>query len=165
MLAKSNRWREARLPLPKLRSLAKGDPIVLTNAGLIEIDGRSFADQAANTALAPLMPSIFYGDYEATLAYLREKPVADLFEVERSQIFGPEVQGFEANMPKYITAAIEPALLLDPTLAPARFLKGWALILADPTDRQGLAEIEQAAQLEPKEPLYAACAAYLKTRG
>jgi hypothetical protein len=164
-LAKGNRWKEALLAVAKMRDLAKGDPIARTNMGLIELDGNSFAEQAANTDLSPPMPSIFYGDYATALEYLRGKPVADLFEVERSQIFGEQAQGFEANKPGYITTTIEPALVLDPTLAPAHFLEGWALILANPSDPKGLAEIERAATLDPQEKLYADCVAYLKAKG
>jgi hypothetical protein len=164
-LAKGNRWKEALLAVAKMRDLAKGDPIARTNIGLIELDGNSFAEQAANTDLSPPMPSIFYGDYATALEYLRGKPVADLFEVERSQIFGEQAQGFEANKPGYITTTIEPALVLDPTLAPAHFLEGWALILANPSDPKGLAEIERAATLDPQEKLYADCVAYLKAKG
>jgi hypothetical protein len=79
-------------------------------------------------------------------------------------VFGPEVQGFEANIPKYITTTVEPALALDPNFAAGHFFRGWALALADQHDPQALREIEQAATLDPNEALYSACIAYLKQR-
>jgi hypothetical protein len=162
--AKANRWKETLPLVARLRSQGQQNQIARTNATLIELRLLPFADQAENSSFTPLIPQLFYGDYSAALAYLRAKPAEELFDVETSQVFGPEVQGFEANIPKYITTTVEPALALDPNFAAGHFFRGWALALADQHDPQALREIEQAATLDPNEALYSACIAYLKQR-
>jgi hypothetical protein len=161
-LARAGLWKDALPLVAQLRDQAAGNPDANWNAALIELHGKPFAEQASTEGLTPLMPAIFYGDYEAAVDYLREKGAEAIFTPEQSQIFGPEVQGFESAMPAYITSTVEPALVLKPELAPAHFLKGWALALADPTSQDAIALIEEAARLTPEEALYSEALAYLR---
>jgi hypothetical protein len=56
------------------------------------------------------------------------------------------------------------ALEVEPNLAPAYFLRGWAYHLHDPQDSRAILDIDRAAQLAPQEPLFSEAAAYLKQR-
>ncbi len=51
---------------------------------------------------------------------------------------------------------------LKPNLAAARFLRGWAAYLLDPNDPTALADVQQAANLAPKDEFYINAAAYLR---
>lgn len=161
-LARAGLWKEALALAAQLRDQAAGDADALWNAALIDVRGQPFEEQASGEGLTPLMPAIFYGDYQAAVEYLREKGAEAIFTPEASQVFGPEIQGFEAAMPDYITRTVEPALVLQPELAEAHFLNGWALALANPSDPQAIASIEEAARLKPEETLYKEALAYLQ---
>src|SRR5439155_9150725 len=50
---------------------------------------------------------------------------------------------------------------VQPDLAPAYFLRGWATYRKDPNSPAALADIKQAAALAPKDALYSQSIAYL----
>jgi hypothetical protein len=54
------------------------------------------------------------------------------------------------------------SLTLRPDMASALFLRGWAAFLLNPEDPAVLADIQQAAALDPDEPLYAEALAFLQ---
>jgi hypothetical protein len=65
-------------------------------------------------------------------------------------------------MVKYVARTTTLQLEAQPDLAAAYFVRGWALALVDPKDPSALADIQQAADLDPSEALYAEALDYLE---
>ncbi|MCL5264107.1 MAG: hypothetical protein M1343_02730 [Chloroflexi bacterium] len=64
----------------------------------------------------------------------------------------------------WITATTSGAIQAQPDLAGAYFLRGWAINLQSPGNPAALADIERAARLDPKEPLFSQSVAFLRKR-
>ncbi len=75
---------------------------------------------------------------------------------------GAVAEGFEPQLTYMITQSTGLALELQPDLAAAHFLRGWAVQQTDPGNSSVLADIGRAAQLDPDEVLFSESLAYLK---
>jgi hypothetical protein len=133
------------------------------NAGLLAVLIAARADQAASGAY-PLLDNLFYGDYAAALAPMRGLTPAAIFGSPSALVAGTIAEGWEEPLTASITSTTELALRLDPNLAAAHFLRGWALHLADPASPEAVTEIERAAQLAPEDALFTESLAYLRQR-
>ena len=79
-------------------------------------------------------------------------------------IVGTGAEGSEDALTEWITGTTQSVLEIEPDLAPAHYLQGWAYYLHDHGDPKALSEIERAAALDPNEALYRESVAYLKKR-
>jgi hypothetical protein len=75
---------------------------------------------------------------------------------------GTTAEGWEQQVTDEITRTAELALSFKPDLAAAYFVRGWGVHLTDPANPSVLADIERAAQLDPKETLFSESLAYLR---
>ena len=75
---------------------------------------------------------------------------------------GTTAEGWQQQVTDEITRTTDLALQFKPDLATAYFLRGWGVHLTDPKNPSVLADIERAAQLDPKEALFSESLAYLR---
>jgi hypothetical protein len=101
------------------------------------------------------MDWVFYGDYDIVIDNMRGYSPAELFSRESPLIIGTSADGSIDLMAEQIQSFTAAALTLQPNLAPAHFLRGWAAYLLNPNDPAALADVQQAAVLAPNEELYA----------
>jgi hypothetical protein len=160
-LADHGFWKDAEATISQTQFLQAYDETAAWDAALIRLVARARAEQAASGAY-PLLDNLFYGDYAAALDVLRAEQPAQLFGTDIPLVKGTTAEGFEAQLTYAVTQTTGTALELKPDLAAAYFLRGWAVHLTDPDNPSVLADIERAAQLDPKEALFSDSVVYLK---
>jgi hypothetical protein len=160
-LAEHGLWKDAQAALEQTVILAAYDETAAWDAVVIRLVAEARAQQAASGAY-PLLDQLFYGDYAAALDVLRPVPPTELFGADSPLVKGTVAEGFEAQLTYAITQSTGLALELQPNLAAAYFLRGWAVQQTDPGNPSVLADIGRAAELEPDEALFSESVAYLR---
>ncbi len=163
-LAGAGLWKEAQTAIAQARSLNSQDPTVAMDAGLIRLYADAFGEQAQNGPY-PLLDNVFYGDYPAALQVMRPLSPAQIFSQQTPLVVGTVAEGFEQSLEQQLITSTTQALQVEPNLAAAHFIRGWAFYLANPGDPRVLSDVQQAAQLDPQEPLYGQSLQYLKSQG
>jgi len=162
-------WKDASATISPTFVLATQVWRASWDAALIRLLAKARAEQAQSGAY-PLLDNLFYGDYAAALDVLRAYKPAELFAQDTPVVSGTAAAGWESSLTNSITETVNPliAAQADPqvgspqTVAAAYFLRGWAVHLTDPGNPSVLADIERAAQLDPKEALFRDSVTYLK---
>ncbi|MCX6050780.1 MAG: hypothetical protein NT075_37295 [Chloroflexi bacterium] len=162
-LAQAGLWKDALAQLDEAAKLQTADDATFTwNAAFIRLNAEAKRDVAANTEDAyPLLSQVFYGDYAAAVDVMRKHAAADLFRADTPLIVGTAAEGNEDALVDTIINNTSPALQVQPNLAPAYFLRGWAAYHKDPNSPTALADIKQAAALAPEDTLYSESVDYL----
>ncbi len=163
-LAGAGLWKDAQTTITQAKALNPQDPTVIMDAGLIGLYAGAFGQQAQDGPY-PLLDNVFYGDYPAALNVMRPLSPAQIFSQQSPLVVGTVAQGFEQSLEQQLITSTTQALQVEPNLAAAYFIRGWALYLANPSDPKVLSDVQKAAQLDPKEPLYSQSLQYLKARG
>jgi hypothetical protein len=160
-LAEHGFWKDARATVEQAAILGAQDQAATWNAALIRLVAGGRAEQAKSD-IYPLLDNLYYGDYPAALDAMRAYTPEQLFAADTPLVKGGVAEGWEPELAHEITTTTELALQLQPDLAAAHFLRGWALHLANPGSPDALAEIERAAALDPNDKLFAESVAYLR---
>jgi len=157
-VAEAELWQDARELIGRARSQAPGDEIIAWNAALINLiaGGRENA-----IGPYPLLGNIFFGTYERAVDTMRSYAPAELFSDSPPFVAGTAAEGWLDSMVEKMLVFSEKALSAKPDLAPAHFIRGWALYQADPGDPAALESVRQAQSLSPDDPLYNQSANYL----
>jgi hypothetical protein len=163
-LAGAELWKEAQAAAEKALALAPQDPTVVWNAALIRLYAEAYQAQIKDSPY-PLLVQVFYGDYAAALDVMRPYTASQIFASDTPLVTGTIASGWEEALSERVISSTTQALAVEPDLAAAYFLRGWATHLVKPDDPQVKADIEKAAALDPNEPLFAAGVAYLKKPG
>jgi len=116
--------------------------------------------QVATQSIYPLINHVFYGDYAAAVDTMRDYSPEEIFSLE-SPAMG-EAGAYGDMISSQVISASESALVVQPDLAPAYFLRAWAYYLANPEDPRVLADVQRAAELAPEDKLYSQCLDYLR---
>ncbi|MFZ5916678.1 MAG: hypothetical protein ACOYZ7_07085 [Chloroflexota bacterium] len=157
-LAQAGLWQDAAAQIEPLQDLLAEYPDVDTQTAtwdrlLIELHAEAMAAEVADSAY-PLLANLFYGDYTAALDLMRPYSPAQLFSPDSPLIVGTVADGWLEALNDWIARSTTQALALEPDLAAAYFLRGWAAYLLDPYDAQALADVEKAVELAPGDPLF-----------
>jgi len=160
-LAGAELWKEAQATAERALALAPQDPTVTWNAALIRLHAEAYQSQLKDSPY-PLLVQVFYGDYAAALDVMRPYTADQIFGSNTPLVTGTIASGWEDALSERIITGTTRALAVEPELAAAYFLRGWATHLVKPGDPQVKADIEKAAALAPNEPLFAEGLAYLK---
>lgn len=163
-LAGASLFPDARPLIDEALGYAPNDERVYWNHQLIHALAAGRSDYANSTPY-PLLNWIFYGDWEKALDELRPYTPAQLFDPAKAILQGTPAAGWEETLADWILQFSGPALTAHPDLAPAWFLQGWAKYLKNPGDPAIRNDIQEAARLEPDEPLYRSALEQLGSRG
>jgi hypothetical protein len=161
-LAQAGLWKDALATIEQALALGGQDETVVWNSALIRRTTEARMPGAGGSSPYPLLDFVFYGEYAGAVDLLRAYSVEELFGQPNPLVAGTVAEGFEAELVGRIQDGTTQALQVQPDLAAAWFLRGWATHLADPGSPEALADIERAAELDPDEPLYAQSVAHLK---
>jgi hypothetical protein len=158
-LTEAELWQDARQIINQAHSQAPDNETISWNAAFIN----TIADARENANSSfPIMDRVFFGDYNAVIDILRNYSAAEIFSLESPIIVGTSAEGSEELMAQHIHDLTTSALTLNPDLASAHFLRGWAAYLLNPNDPTALADVQQAAVLAPDEELYANAVTHLQ---
>jgi hypothetical protein len=163
-LAGAELWKEAQATVGQALALAPQDPTVTWNAALIGLYAEAYQAQLKDSPY-PLLVQVFYGDYAAALDVMRPYTASQIFDANTPLVTGTIASGWEDALSERVISSTTQALTVEPDLAAAYFLRGWATHLVKPDDPQVQTDIEKAAALAPNEPLFTAGVAYLKKPG
>ncbi|MCC6602638.1 MAG: hypothetical protein IT327_05480 [Anaerolineae bacterium] len=162
-LANAGLWQQALPQIEEAERLAAAadeptDTYTLTwDAALIRLYNQAYQAELDH-APYPLLTNIFSGDYAAALDIMRGYGNEQLFSATPPVIQGTMAEGNEQWLAGYILTQSNAAVAvpdLDPaTLAAAHYFRAWATYLNNPADPQIGADLQQAATLNPAEPLY-----------
>jgi hypothetical protein len=157
-LAQANLLLDAELAIEGARALDPANQTVAWNAILINtvLRGRQ------QVQVYPLLERVFVGDYAGAVDTMRGYPVDQLFSATPPLIAGTAAEGFEGSLTGYIQQFTTEALQVQPDLAAAYFLRGWASYVAQPGNAGAAADVQRAAELNPGEPLFVDSANYLR---
>jgi len=162
-LAQAGLWKDALATIEQAQELDAQDETVVWNAALIRLTGEARRPPYDYESIGyPLLDRIFYGDYAAALDVMGDYSVEELFSQPSPLVVGTIAEGWEDALVQYIQDSATQALQVQPDLAAAWFLRGWATRLGSPGSSEALADIERAAELDPNEPLFTQSVAYLK---
>ena len=162
-MANAGLWKDALVKITEARDLAPSYPecdMRTLNWGYAMI--KLHADRMAGDAvdgIYPLLSRVFYGDYAAAVDLMRPHSPVDVFDPAGPLIAGTVAEGMEDVLSGHIIVSADEALGHDPDLAEAYLMRGWARYLADPSDPQVRADVNQAAALRPGDAYIADCAA------
>lgn len=165
-LAQANLWRDAQAQINKhtatLPDLSASDQsAILWLKAYINLHAQARA-QAITQSGYPLLQYVYYGDYEGAVALMRKFTPQQLFDRNGPLVAGTPVDMAPETLAQEMTSSAAAALQVQPDLAAAYFLRGWATYLADPQSSAARKDLQRAQELAPDDPLYLACAAYVK---
>ena len=164
-LAQAGLWMDAQEVIDEALGVYVEDPrlnsTVDWNRILIELHAEALQIQV-QTSVYPLLANVFYGDYEAAVDVMRPYTIEEIWGPDSLLLVGTVAEGAELALSDWISQRTNMALPVQPDLAAAYFLRGWALHVRDPGNPAVLADVERAAELAPDDPLYTASRAYLK---
>jgi hypothetical protein len=148
-------WKEAVAAVEEGIALGEEDPIFEWNAVYIQYNAAAKAAATADGSGYPLLNQIFYGDYAAAVALLRDVAPDAIFALQTPLIIGTPAEGATDQLVTRILSSVEPALRLRPELAEAYYLRAWATFLKNGfADDAVLADLARAAELAPADPLF-----------
>lgn len=155
--------KDALVKINEARSLAPNNTTVKWNQVLIKLHADARQAHVKESGY-PLLTNIFYGDYPAAVDVLRDYTIDQVMSRADQS---PLIEGTPAEdnadlLGSYITSTAGLALDVEPDLASAYYLRGWAYYLVGGHDDEALIDIEKAATLDPKDTLFAESLARLR---
>lgn len=161
-LAQAGLWRQAAavarsVPIPA------AEPDARRLASLIRLNAEA-REAAARESRYPLLAEVLAGDYAAAVAIMRPLGAEAIFSPDSPLVAGSAAESWEPRLADWTERSATAALALQPRLAEAQFLRGWARYLADPAGDAARRDLERAALLAPEEPLFAQSAELLSQR-
>jgi tetratricopeptide (TPR) repeat protein len=160
-LAEASLYPDALALIRQALTMAPDDERIYWNAQEIELYAANRLFYAEEGAY-PLLGYVFYGDYAAALEEMRPLTPEAIFSLESPLILGTAAEMWIGELSQYLIMFADGALAVQPDLAEAYFLRGWARFLADPNDPAVLTDVAQAAQLAPYDPLIVESNDYLQ---
>ncbi|MBX3015985.1 MAG: hypothetical protein KF832_30975 [Caldilineaceae bacterium] len=152
-LAQAGLWKDALAMLDEGATFSYTEPALTWNLIYVRVNGEARRD-ATNEPAYPLLAQLFYGDYDAVLELLQSVGADGLFTPTSELIVGTVAESWEPTLADWIVNSVDPALALQPDLAPAYFLRGWAAYLREHNLAAAVPDVQQAADLAPDEALY-----------
>ena len=77
-----------------------------------------------------------------------------LFIPTTELVMGTVAESWEPTLADWIVKTVDPALALQPDLAAAYFLRGWAAYIREHTEAAAVPDVQKAAELAPDDELY-----------
>jgi hypothetical protein len=159
-LARGELWKDAAEAIGEAKRLAPNNEDLAWNVALIELTANARRDHIVDSPY-PLMARIFYGDYEAAVAGIRDFSPEELFHPQSPLIKGTAAEGQEESLYGHIERTTTAAIGADPNRAGAHFFRGWARWRQDPKSTEAVADLKRAQELAPNEDLFEFVAAYV----
>lgn len=162
-MANAGLWKDALVKVTEARDLAPSYPecdirTLNWNYAMIKLHADAMAADAVS-GIYPLLSRVFYGDYAAAVDLARPYSPAQVFDPAGPLIAGTVAEGMEGILSDQIIQSADAALVVEPDLAEAYFMRGWARYLVNPTSPQVHDDVHQAATLRPADAFFAGCAA------
>lgn len=153
-LAQAGLWQEVLTKVDEAAAFSYTEPALEWNLIYARLNGEARRDATANEPAYPLLAQLFYGDYEAVLEILRGVGADALFIPETPLVMGTAAEGWEPTLADWIHQTVASALVHNPDLATAYFLRGWGAYIREHDMAAAVADVQKAAELAPDEELF-----------
>jgi tetratricopeptide (TPR) repeat protein len=156
-------WKDALAAVEEAQTLSVSDPseTFTWNSALIRLNAEAKRDAISDSPY-PLLANLFYGDFDAAVAVIRDEAWVDgAFSPDSPLITGTVAEGWEEALADWITNTVDPALAYNPDLAAAYFLRGWATYVRTGDEAAALPDVQRAAELAPDDEFYAKSVEFL----
>ena len=155
-------WKEAMAAVDEGRQLKLDDPTFEWNGIVIELNAEAKRKAADDPEFGySILDQIFYGDYEAAVDVMRAYAPDEIFTLDTPLIIGTAAEGSTELLADWITRTATSALSVQPELAPAHYLRGWASYLATQDPELAVRAVALAAAFAHDDPFYQESIAYL----
>lgn len=161
--AKAELWKAAKEDIEKAKAIAPQDETLGWNVAIIGITADARQAHIKDSG-HPLLATVFYGDYDAAIASIRQYSPEELFSPKSPIIVGTPAEGNEESLRKSIIDTTTKALEVDPNLAGAYFLRGWAEFEAGKDSAAATADVKRAAELNSQEEFFKNATAYMTNK-
>ncbi len=152
-LANGELWVDARQSIEGALEIGGDNETVFWNAVLIDLIAESREEEVERSQY-PLLNSIFLGDYESAVDLMRSHRPWELFSTESAMVSQTAAEGWEKEIQNWILLFTDKALEVEPDMAAAYFLRGWAMYIVDKSDPRVMRNLRKAVELNPKETFY-----------
>jgi len=152
-LAQAGLWKDALPMLDEAAIFSYTEPALQWNLIYVRLNGEARRDATTEPAY-PLLAQLFYGDYEAAIDIIRAVGADGLFIPASELIMGTVAESWEPTLADWIVQTVDPALALQPDLAAAYFLRGWAAYIREHNEAAAVPDVQKAAELAPDDELY-----------
>jgi tetratricopeptide (TPR) repeat protein len=153
-LAQAGLWKDVLATLDATEPLPRDDETLIWNVAYLRLIGTERQAEAQESTAYPILTHIFYGDFDAAVDILRDAGADAIFIPASPLTQGTVAEGWETVLADWVINAVDPALALQPELAAAYFLRGWATYLKTGSEPAALTDVQRAAELAPDEILY-----------
>jgi hypothetical protein len=165
-LAKAGLWKDALVQAMVAMKAAALDNTsnlntVTWNLDLIRLHADALG-KAVTEGPYPILANVFYGDYATAVNLFRGYTPDQIFSLKSPLIVGTPAEGNENSLAAYLLDSTNQAIVQEPKLSEAYFIRAWAEYLKDSTDSNVRADVEMALSLSPDDPLYKASVELLK---
>jgi Tol biopolymer transport system component len=165
-LAEAGLWKNALAAMEEALALEtewEASETTFQSNAMYILHNASLKRDAVEESAYPLLAYVFYGDHNAAVDLMRAYEPAQIFSPDSPLIVDTVAEQWVETLGTRLVEELGPALALEPDLAAARFLLGWALWLQDPDSVDAVDAVARAAELAPNDALYAASLAYLQS--
>ncbi len=156
-LAEADLWRDAVAAIDLAERLEPESDVVKWDAIFIRMmaDARlGAAEDAANT-IYPFLTLVFAGEHAEATRFLSNFDAFELIDLFGPITAGTVAEGWEDQVAAHMVDYTDRALVIQPDLAPALFLRGLARFWLSPDQaNQSITDINAASALAPEEPLF-----------
>jgi len=163
-LANGELWKYARQSIEGALEISGDNDTVFWNAVLIDLIAESRKEEVERSQY-PLLTLIFLGDYESAVDLMRSHQSWDLFSTESALVSQTAAEGWEKEIQNWIILFTDKALEVEPDMAAAYFLRGWAIYIVDKSDPRVMKNLRKAVVLNPKDTFYSETLQYLQGDG
>lgn len=152
-LAQAGLWKDTLARLDEAAVFSYTEPALQWNLIYARLNGEARRDATSEPAY-PLLAQLFYGDYPAAIEIMRTVGADGLFIPTSELVMGTVAESWEPTLADWIVKTVDPALALQPDLAAAYFLRGWAAYIREHNEAAAVPDIQKAAELAPDDELY-----------
>ena len=161
-LANAGLWRDAQALMLETLDTGETDATYDWNLRLIQLNTGAKRAAAVDTEGGyDILDNIFYGDYGAALDAMRPYTPDQIFTIESPLITGTPAEGSTEILADWIARAATNALAVEPVLAPALYLRGWAAYLASGAAEDALPDVARAAAIAHDDLFYREAVGFL----
>lgn len=160
-LVNAGLWKDAQALLDQALIFSYTEPALQWNLVYVRTNAEARQANAEGESAYPLLGHLFYGDYAAAVELLREVGADGLFVPDTELIAGTVADGWQTEVADRINSVASAALVAQPDLAAAYFVRGWGEYVRAYDETAAVADVQKAAEFAPDDVLYRKSVEYL----
>ncbi|MEZ4616594.1 MAG: hypothetical protein R2867_13995 [Caldilineaceae bacterium] len=153
-LVEAGLWKDAQALLDDALLFSYTEPTLQWNLAYVRVNAEARQNAATEDVAYPLLSKVFYGDYAGAVEIMREVGADGLFIPATELVVGTVADGWQTELADRLVNNATAALMQQPDLAAAYFVRGWGEYVRDFDEAAALPDVQKAAELAPDDELY-----------